>query len=199
MDAVESYAAANGSERLTYRLATGNLAVMAATNDVVKAAQIPILLYIYAAVIGLCLVTFRSVRAVLCIVLPLGLVSVLVYGLMAALEIGLRLSTLPVAALAAGIGVDYGIYVYARLDHFLDQKMELAHAYRETLRVTGKAVLLTGLTLALGVSFWVFSALQFQADMGILLGFAFLANMLGALLLLPALAFLTETIAPRRR
>ena len=199
VDAVESYAAANGSERLTYRLATGNLAVMAATNDVVKAAQFPILLYIYAAVIGLCLVTFRSVRAVLCIVLPLGLVSVLVYGLMAALEIGLRLSTLPVAALAAGIGVDYGIYVYARLDRFLDQNMELAHAYRETLRVTGKAVLLTGLTLALGVSFWVFSALQFQADMGILLGFAFLANMLGALLLLPALAFLTETIAPRRR
>jgi predicted RND superfamily exporter protein len=199
VDAVEGYAAAKGSERLTFRLATGNLAVMAATNDVVEAAQIPILLYIYAAVIGLCLLTFRSLRAVLCIVLPLGLVSVLVYGLMAALGIGLRLSTLPVAALAVGIGVDYGIYVYARLDRFLDQGLNLAQAYSETLRVTGKAVLLTGLTLALGVSFWVFSALQFQADMGLLLGFAFLANMLGALLLLPALALLTESLAPRRR
>jgi uncharacterized protein len=199
VDAVEGYAAAKGSERLTFRLATGNLAVMAATNDVVEAAQIPILLYIYAAVIGLCLLTFRSLRAVLCIVLPLGLVSVLVYGLMAALGIGLRLSTLPVAALAVGIGVDYGIYVYSRLDRFLDQGLNLAQAYSETLRVTGKAVLLTGLTLALGVSFWVFSALQFQADMGLLLGFAFLANMLGALLLLPALALLTESIAPRRR
>jgi uncharacterized protein len=199
VDAVEGYAAAKGSERLTFRLATGNLAVMAATNDVVEAAQIPILLYIYAAVIGLCLLTFRSLRAVLCIVLPLGLVSVLVYGLMAALGIGLRLSTLPVAALAVGIGVDYGIYVYSRLDRFLDQGLDLAQAYSETLRVTGKAVLLTGLTLALGVSLWVFSALQFQADMGLLLGFAFLANMLGALLLLPALALLTESLAPRRR
>ena len=116
VDAVESYAAANGSARLTFRLATGNLAVMAATNDVVEAAQLPILLSIYAAIIGLCLLTFRSLRAALCIVLPLALVSVLVYGLMAALGIGLRLSTLPVAALAVGIGVDYGIYVYSRLD-----------------------------------------------------------------------------------
>jgi predicted RND superfamily exporter protein len=197
--AAERYAAAQASERLTLRLASGNLAIVAATNDVIEAAQIPILLYVYAAIIGLCLLTFRSVRAVLCIVLPLGLVSVLVYALMAALGIGLRLSTLPVAALAVGIGVDYGIYIYARLQRFLDQGLELAQAYRETLRVTGKAVLLTGLTLSLGVGSWVFSALQFQADMGILLAFAFLANMLGALLLLPALALVTERIGPRRR
>ena len=197
--AAESYAAADRSEDYRFRLAAGNLAVMAATNDVVEAAQIPILLYVYAAIVALCLVTFRSIRAVLCIVLPLALVSVLVYAMMAALEIGLKLSTLPVAALAVGIGVDYGIYVYSRLDHFLKQGLELAQAWRETLRVTGKAVLLTGLTLALGVSSWVFSALQFQADMGILLAFAFLANMLGALLLLPALACLTETIGRRRR
>ena len=129
--AAQRYAAANESERLTFRLASGNLAVIAATNDVVEAAQIPILLYVYAAIIALCLVTFRSVRAVLCIVLPLGLVSVLVYALMAALGIGLRLSTLPVAALAVGIGVDYGIYIYARLARFLDQGLELAQAYRE--------------------------------------------------------------------
>jgi hypothetical protein len=197
--AAERYAATNRSERLTFRLASGNLAVIAATNVVVEAAQIPILLYVYAAIIGLCLLTFRSVRAVLCIVLPLGLVSVLVYALMATLGIGLRLSTLPVAALAVGIGVDYGIYIYARLERFLDQGLELAQAYRETLRVTGKAVLLTGLTLSLGVGSWAFSALQFQADMGILLAFAFLANMLGALLLLPALALLTDRIRRRRR
>jgi hypothetical protein len=197
--AAERYAAANRSERLTFRLASGNLAVIAATNDVVEAAQIPILLYVYAAIIGLCLLTFRSARAVLCILLPLGLVSVLVYALMAALGIGLTLSTLPVAALAVGIGVDYGIYIYARLERFLDQGFELAQAYRETLRVTGKAVLLTGLTLSLGVGSWAFSALQFQADMGILLAFAFLANMLGALLLLPALAYFMETIGRRRR
>jgi len=197
--AAKSYAATDRSENYRLRLAAGNLAVMAATNDVVKAAQIPILVYLYTAIVALCLLTFRSIRAVLCIVLPLGLVSVLVYAVMAALEIGLRLSTLPVAALAVGIGVDYGIYIYSRLDHFSRLGLELAQAWRATLRVTGKAVLLTGLTLALGVASWVFSALQFQADMGLLLAFAFLANMLGALLLLPALACLTEAVGQRWR
>jgi uncharacterized protein len=199
VDAVERYAAANPSKRVAFRLGSGNLAVIAATNDVVEAARIPIVLYIYAAVGGLCLLTFRSIRALLCIGLPLGLVSVLVYALMAALDIGLRLSTLPVAALAVGIGVDYGIYIYARLEHFLGKGLDLAEAYRETLRVSGKAVLLTGLTLSVGVIPWLFSALQFQADMGILLAFAFLANMLGALLLLPPLALLTGSRGGRLR
>ena len=47
---------------------------------------------------------------------------------------------------------------------------------------------MTGVTLAIGTATWIFSPLQFQADMGILLTFMFLLNMLGALLLLPALA-----------
>ena len=60
---------------------------------------------------------------------------------------------------------------------------------------TGKVVLLTGVTLAIGVITWVGSPIKFQADMGILLAFMFLWNMLGAMVLLPALAhfFLTPS------
>ena len=43
-----------------------------------------------------------------------------------------------------------------------------------------------GFTLAAGVGTWMFSALQFQVDMGLLLAFIFLANMVGAIILLPA-------------
>jgi predicted RND superfamily exporter protein len=110
---------------------------------------------------------------------------------MSVLEIGLKVSTLPVAALGVGIGVDYGIYIFSRMQEALARGMGLREAYEFTLRVTGSAVLLTGLTLGIGVSTWVFSALKFQADMGLLLSFMFLANMLGALLLLPALAVFT--------
>lgn len=197
--AVEAYANENDDQNLTFRLATGNLGVMAAANQVVEAAQLPMLLWIYLAIVGLCGLTFRSFRGTLCIVLPLGLVSVLVYALMSLLGIGLKVSTLPVAALGVGIGVDYGIYLFARLHGFLEQGRPLAAAYLATLRTTGKAVLLTGLTLALGVSTWLFSALQFQADMGLLLAFMFIGNMLGALLLLPALAFVLYELPARWR
>ncbi|MEX5687422.1 MMPL family transporter [Pseudomonas silesiensis] len=61
-------------------------------------------------------------------------------------------------------------------------------AYFQTLKTTGSSVAFTGLTLALGVSTWIYSSIKFQADMGLLLVFLFLWNMLGALLLMPALA-----------
>lgn len=188
VSAVKDFRQQFASPAVRFRLATGNVGVMAATNEEVAASQFPILMYLFAAIILLCLVTFRSVRATLCIVLPLGLVSILAYALMARLEIGLKVSTLPVVALGVGIGVDYGIYIYSRLESILALGEPLGEAYRHTLRITGIGVLFTGLTLGIGVATWIFSPLKFQADMGILLTFMFLVNMLGAVLLLPALA-----------
>ena len=172
-----------------FRLATGNVGVMASTNDVVKAAQMPMLILVYAAIIVLCLLTFRSVFGTLTIVIPLALVSFLAYALMAFMGIGLKVNTLPVVALGVGIGVDYGIYIFSKLQGFLKEGKSLYDAYYTTLRLTGKAVFFTAITLAVGVGTWMFSDLQFQADMGILLAFMFVLNMLGALLILPALAF----------
>jgi uncharacterized protein len=185
---VKDWREVHAIEGTEFRLATGNVGVMAAMNEEVAASQFPILLYVYGAVILLCWLSFRSLRAVACIVLPLALVSMLAYSLMAFLDIGLKVNTLPVAALGVGIGVDYGIYIYSRFQFFLRQGMSIQQAYTMTLRVTGNAVVFTGITLAIGVFTWVFSPLQFQADMGILLTFLFLVNMIGAILLLPALA-----------
>jgi hypothetical protein len=187
---VKSYRETFGGDQVKFRLATGNVGVMAATNEEVDAAQIPILLYVFGAVIFLCLYQFRSLRAVLCIIIPLGLVSVLSYALMSFLEIGLKVSTLPVVALGVGVGVDYGIYIFSRLRSYLKQGQTLREAYLHTLAITGNGVVFTGVTLAIGVATWIFSPLKFQADMGILLTFMFLVNMLGAILLLPALACL---------
>jgi len=174
---------------VNFRMATGNVGVMAATNDVVKAAQMPMLIMVYLAIIVLCLITFRTVAGTLAIVIPLALVSLLAYALMAWLGIGLKVNTLPVVALGVGIGVDYGIYIFSRLQMYLKQGMPLYEAYYETLKVTGKAVLFTAITLAVGVGTWILSDLKFQADMGILLAFMFLLNMIGALVLLPALTY----------
>jgi predicted RND superfamily exporter protein len=185
---VKRFEAEHGNPEVSFKLATGNVGVMAATNEAVAAAQWPIMGCVFGAVILLCLISFRSVRGTLCILIPLGIVSLLSYALMAMLEIGLKVSTLPVAALGVGVGVDYGIYLYSRFRTFYREGDSLRDAYFKTLRVTGNGVLFTGITLAIGVSTWIFSPLKFQADMGILLSFLFLMNMVGALVLLPALA-----------
>jgi predicted RND superfamily exporter protein len=174
-------------ERLQFRLATGNVGVMAATNEDIAAAEKPMLALVFIAIIILCMVTYRTILGTLCIVLPLVVVSTMAEALMAVYGIGLKVNTLPVVALGVGIGVDYGIYIYNRLNILLEAGYELREAYYRTLRLTGKAVIFTGLTLGAGVGTWAFSSLQLQADMGILLSFIFLANMVGAIVILPAL------------
>ena len=185
--AVKGFAAENPDAGVAFRLAAGNVGVMAATNEEVAAAQFPILGYVYAAVIALCLLFFRSAAATACIVVPLAVVSLLAYALMAALEIGLKVSTLPVVALGVGIGVDYGVYVYGRIRLHLAEGLDFAAAYERALASAGAAVALTGLTLAAAVATWIAAPLQLQADMGKVLTFMFLVNMVGAIVLLPAL------------
>ncbi|MED5239746.1 MAG: MMPL family transporter [Pseudomonadota bacterium] len=177
----------NNPDVIEFKLASGNAGVEAATNQTIEASQYPMLALVYAVVSVLVLIAFRSIRAVICIIVPLGLTSILCQALMAQMGIGVKVATLPVIALGVGIGVDYGIYIYSKLSEYLKQGMDLESAYKETLKTTGKAVAFTGITLAVGVIFWVFSSIKFQADMGILLTFMFLWNMIGALWLLPAL------------
>ena len=186
--AVKEWRAANTPANATFNLATGNVGVMAATNEEVKAKEYPILGWVFAAVILMCLLTFRSLLGTVLVFLPLALVSVLVYAVMAIVGIGLKVNTLPMVALGAGIGVDYGIYLWSRMQEFLEAGDSVHDAYLKTMRVTGASIIFTGITLAIGVVTWVFSPLQFQADIGIMLTFMFFVNMLGAIILLPALA-----------
>ncbi|MBV6289265.1 efflux RND transporter permease subunit [Pseudomonas aegrilactucae] len=188
VNAVKAFAAEHDQEGLEFLLAAGNAGIEAATNEVIKSAELTILILVYLCVAVMCMITFRSFAATLCIVLPLVLTSVLGNALMAFMGIGVKVATLPVVALGVGIGVDYGIYIYSRLESFLRAGLPLQEAYYQTLKSTGKAVLFTGLCLAIGVCTWIFSAIKFQADMGLMLTFMLLWNMFGALWLLPALA-----------
>ncbi|WAD27680.1 RND family transporter [Pseudomonadaceae bacterium T75] len=188
VSAAREFAEANNREGLEFVLAAGNAGIEAATNEVIAASETTMLIAVYAAVSFMCLLTFRSVAATLCVILPLVLTSILGNALMAFMGIGVKVATLPVIALGVGIGVDYGIYIYSRLETYLRQGMTLQEAYYQTLKSTGKAVIFTGICLAIGVFTWVFSAIKFQADMGLMLTFMFLWNMVGAIWLLPALA-----------
>ncbi len=189
VNVVRAFADKNDDAQVWFKLGSGNAAHEAATNEVIDEAQYEILGYVYGIVAIMCFLMFRSLKAVLCILLPLALTSLLCQALMAVMGIGVKVATLPVIALGVGVGVDYGIYIYSRLHSYIEMGHPLKAAYLETLKTTGKAVSFTGLTLAIGVATWTFSPIKFQADMGILLTFMFILNMVGALTLLPALAF----------
>ena len=185
---VKNFSKEANSDKLEFKLATGNVGVMAATNEAVDKARWEMNFAIFGALLVMCMVTFRSIRATICILIPLAIVSVLCEALMPTLSIGLKVSTLPVIALGVGVGVDYGIYLYDRIEVHLAEGKVLADAFYEALCERGTAMIFTAVTMTLGVGTWAMSALKFQADMGVLLAFMFFLNMLGAIFLLPALA-----------
>jgi predicted RND superfamily exporter protein len=186
---VKDFAAKFNNDKVEFKLATGNMGVTAATNEAVDQARWEMNFAIFGALMVMCMITFQSLRATLCILVPLALVSVLCEALMPLLGIGLKVSTLPVIALGVGVGVDYGIYLYEQMKHQLeDNGATLREAFYQALKSRGTAAVFTAITMGIGVGTWAFSALKFQADMGLLLAFMFVVNMLGAIFLLPALA-----------
>jgi len=185
---VEAFAKENNTQDVQFLLAAGSAGIEAATNIAVKEAWRKMLYLVYGAVVVLSFITFRSWRAVVVAVLPLMLTSVLAEALMVALGMGVKVATLPVIALGVGIGIDYALYILSITLAQLRDGKSLSEAYYRALLFTGKVVMLTGVTLAIGVVTWVGSPIKFQADMGVLLAFMFLWNMLGAMILLPALA-----------
>ena len=194
---VEGYAARNDTAEVKFLLAAGSAGIEAATNIVVRDAWRQMLFLVYGAVVALCFIAFRSWRAVVVAILPLVLTSILAEALMVALGMGVKVATLPVIALGVGIGVDYALYILSVTLAQLREGRSLSDAYHRALLFTGRVVTLTGVTLAIGVVTWVASPIKFQADMGLLLAFMFLWNMLGALVLVPALAhFLLKPARP---
>jgi predicted RND superfamily exporter protein len=194
---VEKFTDENPSKDGNFLMAAGPAGIEAATNIEIEKAQTTMLLLVYGVVIFLVFMTFRSIRATICIIIPLALTSLLCEVLMTWLGIGVKVATLPVISVGVGIGVDYGVYIYNRLTGYLEEGMDIVPAYFNTLKTTGKAVAFTGITLAMGVATWSFSPIKFQADMGILLTFMFLWNMIGAIILLPALGAFLIKVKPK--
>jgi len=195
---VKQFREQNPVDGVVVRLASGNAGVQAATNEVLEATELPMMLYVYATIVVLVFLTYRDWRAVVACCLPLTLATFIGYWFMKGLDIGLTVATLPVMVLAVGIGVDYAFYIYNRLQMYLAAGMPIVPAFRGALSETGIATVFTALTLSVGVATWVFSPLKFQADMGMLLAFMFMLNMLMAITLLPALAVTIDTWIPRR-
>ena len=187
-----------GSDEIKNRLASGSVGIQYATNEVIEKGELPMMIIVYIVIFILVFVTYLDWRATICCTVPLTFATMLGYAFMDLAQIGLKVSTLPVMVLAVGVGVDYAFYIYNRTQTRLKEGMNITEAFEHTFANTGAAVVFTAITLAIGVSTWSFSALKFQADMGSLLTFMFLINMVCAMTTLPALAVVLDKLFPRK-
>jgi len=198
IDAIKKFRSENTLDGVHVALASGNAGVLAAVNEEVEKSELPMLLYVYAVIVILVFFVYRDFRAVLACCVPLTVGTFIGYWFMKELQIGLTVATLPVMVLAVGIGVDYALYIYNRLQIHLAAGDTIYVAMQRALEFEAMATIFTAITLAIGVVTWSFSALKFQADMGKLLAFMFIVNLVMAMTALPALAVWLERIFPRK-
>lgn len=179
----------HASDRADFLFPGGEIGVAAAVNEIIASALPRNILQITLVVLFCVMAAFGSFAAGFLLIVPLAVSSLLTFGAMGLFGTTLTVETLPVAALGIGLGVDYGIYVVARLrgEFVLRRNLPLAEALHRSLASSGKAVFFTGVTVAAGVFSWVLSPIRFQARLGVLLGSLLLLNVLSALVLLPCL------------
>ncbi|MBA3036270.1 MAG: MMPL family transporter, partial [Desulfobacterium sp.] len=174
-------------EQVTFRLAGGILGILAAVNEEVEYSYWVSMAAIFLLTYILCVLTYRSFVAGLILILPLACSQVLCDWFMLAMKIDLNISSLPVAAVGVGVGVDYGLYILSRLAEEYQWQGNYESALFTAINTTGKAVIFTATSLIGGIVLWIFSDMKFQSEMGMLLCFLMFFNMLGALIFIPAM------------
>ncbi|MCX5898900.1 MAG: MMPL family transporter [Proteobacteria bacterium] len=175
-----------------YKLAGGVIGVEAAINEVVAEKQLQTLLLALLGVFLFCSLEFFSIKCGLILMLPLCVSNYMAFAYMAINQIGLTIATLPVSAAGIGMGVDYGIYLLARIaeEQKNDPSRSLEQALVITIKSYGKSIIYIAGTLVAGLLVWVLSPLKFQAQMGMMLAVILFLNCLGAIFLVPVLVLL---------
>ena len=187
---IDSYSLPHGAK---FDLAGGLIGTTAATNEELERSNLTLLIMVYLGVFVLCSIFYRSPIAGLMLVVPLWIANLLTFVFMIAVKMGLNVNSLPVSCIGAGIGVDYGIYMLSRIRE--ETRMangDLKKGIARAKSTTGKALIFTALTILFSLIFWYFSPIRFQAEVGLLLVIIFSVNLLGALIIVPSLAFIIK-------
>lgn len=165
----------------------GQVGIVEALNDEIAASNQKIMIAI-TLVIFVCIIPlYRSISVALILIFSLATANALTYAFMAWKEVGLNISTLPLAALGVGLGVDYGVYMLDRIKEEYKLCGSATEAMHRALMTSGNAIVITALTMVLPLVPWIFmSPLRFQSEMSMLLGMVLIMNMIGSLLFVPA-------------
>ncbi len=174
--------------KIEIRLAAGILGILAAVNEEVEWSYWAIFAVIFFTIFVLCSITYRSFKAAIILIIPLLLSQIMCELIMVIFHIDLNIDSLPVTAIGVGVGIDYGIYLMSRLKEECYEQDNFDMVRLTTLVTTGKVIMFTALTLAIGVFFWLFSVMKFSAEMGLLILLLMIFNMINSLVMVPALS-----------
>jgi uncharacterized protein len=156
-----------------------------AANDRLYELDVLNITFVLAVVWMFCLFSFSSFVAAFMFLFACVLANFGAFIYMNLRNIGLTIDTIPVISLGIGLGVDYGIYMIARIRDEVIGGMDVDDAIVLALKTTGVAVFNTFLVMIGGIFPWIFSPLLFHSQMSTLLIFLMGTNMIAGCTILP--------------
>ena len=174
-------------EKAEFKLAGGYVGTLAAANEVIARSHELNLMAVLSFTFLCCSFAYRSFFAGFLFIISLVLANFFTLSIMAFSNMGLNINTIPVVSIGIGLGVDYGLYVVSRIVESYKKSGDLTNAVATGVSTSGRAVLVTALTMIAGIILWYFSPIKFQAEMSLLLTIVLTMNLLGGMILLPIL------------
>ena len=143
-------------------------------------------------------IQFRSIRLGLLCAIPNVAPVLAVYGLMGWSGVALSVPTAMIASVAIGTIVDNSIYLLARFREAFAQQPDYVEALIAMVYASGRAVVFSTVTLAVGFCVGVFSSFVPTVEFGVLTGAAFLLGLLSQFVLLPLSLILFQPLGRLR-
>src|SRR5215470_3204610 len=164
---------------------TGNFVVFSNMSTSLVRHQAQGLAVALILILGVMAAQFRSIRLGLLCAIPNGAPVLMVYGLMGWSGIALSVPTAMIASVVIGTIVDNSIYLLAPFREAFRREANYMTALIEMVRASGRAVVFSTVTLAVGFWVGVFSAFVPTVHFAVLAGAAFLLGLISQFVLLP--------------
>lgn len=186
-DAVEELGFEPGQVQLT--------GMMVLYNNMLQSlfgSQILTLGVVFAGILLMFLILFRSLKLSLLAMAPNLLAATFVLGIMGWFGIPLDMMTITIASITIGMAVDNTIHYLVRYQREFAKDGDYVRALARSHNTIGKAMFYTSLTIILGFSILMMSNFRPTLYFGLLTALAMAVALLGSLTLLPRLIVLTR-------
>ncbi|MED5292068.1 MAG: MMPL family transporter, partial [Candidatus Thermoplasmatota archaeon] len=166
---------------------TGDLVVLQQVLDGLSSSQLKSTAISLVVSFAVLLLLTRRILPAFIVLLPVGMASLWVVGSMAVLGLKWNVLTVLVTALTLGIGIDYTIHMWRRIEWELQRQDDHWSALKTSLETTGVALMLSAATTAAGFLVLMLSPMPVIQDFGLITAVTVFFSLVLALVLLPVL------------
>ncbi|WOX06485.1 efflux RND transporter permease subunit [Microbulbifer pacificus] len=157
-------------------------------------SQILTLGAVFAGILLMFLVLFRSLWLSIIALIPNMLAACVVLGGMGLANVPLDMMTITIAAITVGIGVDHAIHYLYRFREEFEKDGDYVATMHRSHATIGRAMFYTAITIIAGFSILALSKFVPSIYFGLLTALAMSAALLGSLTLLPLLLVLIKPL-----